>query len=97
MHFSVPMRRAWDNVVYTCSTMLLFASESDVDAWCVRHAIPRGDVQPVERVWALARAWYGNHRAPDWRKWTVDEAREIFGRVGLDGPIWALPEAAERF
>jgi hypothetical protein len=43
VHFPIPMSHAWDNVVYTCSTMLVFDSESAIDAWCARHALPRGD------------------------------------------------------
>ncbi|KKE82517.1 hypothetical protein N481_16720 [Pseudoalteromonas luteoviolacea S4047-1] len=30
VHFPIPMEKAWDNVVYTCSTMLMFESESDI-------------------------------------------------------------------
>lgn len=97
VHFPIPMTRAWDNVTYTCSTMLVFDSEAAVDAWCVRHAITRGDVQPVSKVWAFAQAWYGRHLDPAWTKWTTEEARELFTRFGLTGPIWALPVSTERF
>ena len=97
VHFPVPMRRAWDNVIYTCSTMLLFKSEPDVETWSARHRIPRGDVQPVELVWRLSNAWYGNHRARDWRKWTVEEARGIFERLGLTGDVWRLAGEDGRF
>ncbi|MBF5060181.1 hypothetical protein NEPTK9_001712 [Candidatus Neptunochlamydia vexilliferae] len=31
VHFPIPMTQAWDNVTYTCSTMLLFSSEEGVD------------------------------------------------------------------
>jgi hypothetical protein len=44
-----------DNVVYTCSTILVFATDTDVDAWSQRHAILRGDVQPIQRVYDFAR------------------------------------------
>jgi len=30
VHFPMPMDRAWDNVTYTCSTMLVFASDEAV-------------------------------------------------------------------
>ena len=30
IHFPVPMTRAWDNVVYTCSVMLVFKSEPEI-------------------------------------------------------------------
>ena len=97
VHFPIPMTRAWDNVMYTCSTMLVFASASAVDTWCARHAMPRGDVQPIETVWAFARAWYGRHLDAAWTKWTTDEARQLFSRFGLTGPIWELPVSDERF
>jgi hypothetical protein len=97
VHFPIPMARAWDNVVYTCSTMLVFARDSDVDGWSRRHAIPRGDVQPIQRVYDFACAWYGRHLSQDWRKWTTEEARELFQRFGLTGPIWNLPPSDTRF
>ena len=97
VHFPVPMVRAWDNVIYTCSTMLLFRNEREVAAWCARHRIPMGDVQPVTRVLELAKRWYGEHLRPDWTKKSVAEAKVIFSEVGLTHPVWALPEEAGRF
>lgn len=97
VHFPIPMVQAWDNVTYTCSCMLLFESPAAVEEWCVRHAIPRGDVQPLSKVWAFAQAWYDRHLDPDWTKWTTEEARELFQRFGLTGPTWALPATTERF
>jgi hypothetical protein len=97
VHFPVPMERAWDNVVYTCSVMLLFASNSAIDDWCERHRIQKGDVQPVSRVWDFARAWYERHLDPDWAKWTTAEATALFTRFGLTGPIWTIQESSDRF
>lgn len=97
LHFPIPMRNAWDNVHYTCSTMLLFEREEQIDDWCARHSMAKGDVQSLTKAWQLARLWYGNHLNPQWRKWTVQEAREIFDRCGLEGPIWSLPGSDERF
>lgn len=97
VHFPIPMARAWDNVTYTCSTMLVFESDAAVDTWCARHAMARGDVQSLATVWAFAQAWYGRHLDPAWTKWTTEEARALFARFGLAGPIWALPPSAERF
>lgn len=97
VHFPIPMRRAWDNVIYTCSVMLLFESVQAVDAWCQRHGIPRGDVQPVRKVWEFAKAWYGKHLNEDWTKWTVEEARALFRRFELEGDIWELPVVNQRF
>ena len=97
VHFLVPMSRVWDNVIYSCSTMLLFRSESDVDRWCQWRGMTRGDVQPIEVVWEMAKVWYGRHRDPDWRKWSIGEAGEIFARFGLGGETWRLPETDGRF
>jgi hypothetical protein len=97
VHFPVPMRHAWDNVIYTCSTMLLFESEQQVERWCADHRIPQGDVQPVETIWEFSKVWYGNHLNPDWHKWTNDEAWQIFAQFGLEGPVWEIPTSAARF
>jgi hypothetical protein len=91
------MTRAWDNVVYTCSTMLVFGSEAEVDAWCDRHRIERGDVQAITNVAEMAAVWYGRHLDRDWRKWTVGEAAEIFARFELTHEVWKLPVGEERF
>ncbi|MBY0492463.1 MAG: alkylmercury lyase family protein [Gemmatimonadaceae bacterium] len=97
VHFPIPMMQAWDNVTYTCSTMLVFETPDAVDRWCTRHGIPRGDVQPLSTVWAFAQAWYGRHLDPAWTKWTTEEARALFARFGLTGSTWALPASTERF
>jgi hypothetical protein len=97
VHFPVPMRRAWDNVLFTCSTMLLFNNEAEVGDWCRRHRIARGDIRPIATVWEFAKAWYGRHLDADWRKWTAAEARGIFERFGLSGATWDIPAADERF
>lgn len=97
VHFPIPMQRAWDNVIYTCSNMLLFDSEEAIEKWCAAHGMPRGNVQPLAKIWEFARVWYGRHRAPGWRKWSASEAREIFARFGLSGPTWEVPDTAERF
>lgn len=97
VHFPIPMRNAWDNVLYTCSIMLLFRNEAQVDAWCAARGIPKGDVRPIAQIWAFATEWYARHADVDWQKWTGREASGIFQRHGLTGPIWKLAEATERF
>jgi hypothetical protein len=97
VHFPIPMTRAWDNVVYTCSTMLLFRDEAHVEEWTARYQIPRGDVQPVANVLELAKRWYGEHLRPDWRKKSVTEARTIFAELGFTHPVWSLPSHEGRF
>ncbi len=97
VHFPIPMTQAWDNVIYTCSTMLLFASVAEVDRWSQQHRIPKGDVQPIEKIWHFAREWYGNHLNPQWEKWTNGQAQAIFQRHGLTHPVWHIPQSNERF
>jgi len=97
VHFPTPMKRIWDNVIYGDSTVLLFESEAQIDSWTKRHGIPRGDSQPIQRVYQLGATWYGSHLAADWHKWTVDEARAIFVACGLSGPIWDLPHSSATF
>jgi L-amino acid N-acyltransferase YncA len=97
VHFALPVRRAWDNVVHWCATVTPFEREADVAPWCSRHGVPRGDVVPLARVLELGHEWYGGHLRADWRKWTLGEARAIFERVGLRGDVWSLPGGDERF
>ena len=97
IHFPIPMKNAWDNVIYTCSNMLVFESEAQVEDWSKRHNIPRGDVQPVEKIWQFAQKWYGNHLNPEWVKWTGEEARQMFIEFGLTDDIWSLYASTERF
>lgn len=97
VHFPIPMTKAWENVVYTCSTMLLFESEADVERWSRQHRIARGDVQPARNVWNFARVWYGNHLNPLWEKWTNQQALAIFERFGLTHDVWHIPASEKRF
>jgi hypothetical protein len=78
IHFPIPMKNAWDNVIYTCSNMLVFRDEEQIAGWCKKHNIPKGDIQPINHVWEFSKKWYGNHLNPNWEKWTMKEAKEIF-------------------
>ncbi len=97
VHFPIPMRNAWDNVIYTCSTMLLFENEKQIDAWCRKHHIHKGDIQPITKIWEFSKVWYGNHLNPEWTKWTAEEAKQIFDRFELTGDIWDIPVSDARF
>jgi len=97
VHFPIPMRQAWDNVIYTCSIMLLFRNESQVNDWCATRGIPKGDVRPIEQVWKFAAEWYARHADANWTKWSLQEAGEIFSRHNLTGPIWTLSNETARF
>lgn len=97
VHFAIPARDAWTNVVHWCASVQPFADASEVAPWCARHGLPQGAIVPVRQVLELARAWYGGHLREDWRKWTLDEARAIFARVGLSGDVWAMPSGDRSF
>ena len=58
IHFPIPMVDAWDNVIFTCSTMLVFDSDQAIVDWCTRHGIDKGDVQPIGKIWAFPKVWY---------------------------------------
>jgi catechol 2,3-dioxygenase-like lactoylglutathione lyase family enzyme len=91
VHFARPPREAWNHVVHWCAMVLPYETEAQVDAWATAHDLPRGVAVPAATVMALARAWYGRHHEPTWRKWTNAEAQAIFEQVGLSGPFFALP------
>ena len=97
VHFPIKMSEAWNNVHYTCSMMLVFENESDVDVWCARHGKVKGDVRPIDQIWRFSQDWYGRHADRNWSKWTVDEASQIFKRHGLDGPVWEMDRGSDRF
>lgn len=97
IHFPIHMKNAWDNVIYTCSTMLVFEGEGQVEEWAQKHNIPKGDIQPIEKVWMFSKKWYGNHLNPGWTKWTMEEAKQMFSEFELNHPIWDLEGSNERF
>ncbi|RXK60728.1 hypothetical protein ESA94_09705 [Lacibacter luteus] len=97
IHFPIPMTNAWDNVIYTCSNMLVFENPEQVDAWAKKHNIPKGDIQPIEKIWNFSKKWYGNHLNPEWTKWTMEDAKKIFAEFELNDKIWSLGESKDRF
>lgn len=97
IHFPIPMKNAWDNVIYTCSNMLVFENETQIEEWTKKHNISKGDVQPIEKIWNFSKKWYGNHLNPNWKKWTIEEAKEIFNEFDLKNKIWQLEDSNERF
>jgi hypothetical protein len=97
VHFPIPMKMAWDNVIYTCSNMLVFQSDAQVNDWCMRHNIPKGDLQSINNVWEFSKKWYGNHLNPHWEKWTMEEAKRIFIEFNLTHKTWDLETSTSRF
>lgn len=97
VHFPIAMKNAWDNVIYTCSNMLIFENEQQVEKWSRQHQISKGDIQPIDKIWQFSKKWYGNHLNPEWTKWTVEEAKQLFEEFGLNHKIWHLSDSKERF
>jgi hypothetical protein len=69
--------------------MNLFRSEEHIDRW-LAGARP-GATVPVDRLCALAHAWWGDRLDPGWRPHTRDENQAILDSLGLTGPFWRLP------
>lgn len=90
VHFPIPARQFWDNVIYTCANMLTFKSHQEIDSWCHRHNIKKGEVLTLEHVWALSKIWYGNYLDETWVRKTPAYAESLFEKVGLTGDFWKL-------
>jgi len=97
VHFAEPPARAWDNVHAHCSMVLPFRSPGAIGEWSKRHALPHGQGVPLAQVALLAQHWYGSHANPEWRKWTITEAQEIFHRSGLTAEFWDLGVLSGKF
>lgn len=90
VHFPVPAKKFWDNVVYTCAMVQIFKTESEIDDWCKQHNMPKGEVLPIAKVWELAQIWYGNYLDKDFKLKTKDIAQGMFQQVGLTSDFWSL-------
>ena len=70
--------------------MLLFRSEEHIDSWYRRRGGATGATFTLNQQWELARAWYSDRMAPDWRRRTPAEAEAEFASIGLTGEFWRL-------
>jgi hypothetical protein len=96
-HFPEPPRVAWGNVHHYCARLLPFRSKVEISLWCQRHGLPLGEAIEIAQLAELARRWYGGYARPDWRKFTVAEAAELFQSLGLTGPFWQLDQREGAF
>jgi Alkylmercury lyase len=87
-HFLVPVRRIWDDVVFTCSHQLLFCNPGHVETWLAATGNTRGAVLDLTTLWRLATGWYAGRLTPGYRRRTPAEAAEFFAGLGLDGDFW---------
>jgi hypothetical protein len=69
--------------------MNLFRSEEHIERWL--DGREPGATISVSALSALARAWWDDRLAPDWRPHTREENQAILDRVGLTGEFWRLP------
>lgn len=49
-----------------------------------------GATIPITKLAELARAWWGDRLAPDWRPRTRPENQAILDALRLTGPFWNL-------
>jgi hypothetical protein len=88
VHFPLPFRRWYDDLIHTCATMLLFRSDEVVDAWCAATGEPRGETVPLPQVWTLSREWYAPRLDPAYRGRSAAQAVAVFEHVGLRSEFW---------
>jgi Alkylmercury lyase len=88
MHIALPRRDWWNDVTYTCGTIMFFTSAAEVDQWSTDHGLPRGAVLDLEQAWSLAKDWFSGRRDPNWTRLPPKEAAASFARVNLQGDFW---------
>jgi len=89
-HFLVPMARAWDDVVHTCSNQRLFCTLECVERWAAHAGVQPGYVMDLATLWRLASHWYDGRLEPGYQRREPSLARDYFSKVGLKGPFWGL-------
>ena len=68
--------------------MLVFRSEDHLERWLAGR--PPGATLTLERLSALANAWWHDRLAPDWRPHTREQNRAILDGLGLTVDFWQL-------
>ena len=74
--------------------MLLFRSEEHVRRWCETKGLTPGAIFSPAQMWAVAQPWFERRLAPDWRRYSADEAERVFANAGLTGEFWKLQRQA---
>ena len=69
--------------------MNLFRSEEHIARWLGDR--DPGATIPVTTLRALARAWWSDRLAPDWRPHSREQNQAILDGLGLTGGFWRLP------
>ncbi len=89
-HFLVPMNKAWNDVVYTCSNQRLFCSEHCVQAWLASTGQAQGYLMDLPTLWRLASDWYSGRLDSPYQRKDLQSAADYFRSVGLHAPFWGL-------
>lgn len=84
VHMALPVNQLWENVIHSCSLMLPFKSEADIDRWCEKHRIAKGAVISAEKCFELSSKWYGTYLNRDWNRKSPEEVKEFFASINLD-------------
>jgi hypothetical protein len=50
--------------------------------------MPSGELLTVEQVWELSKLWYQDRLSPEFRGRTIEEAHQIFEKLGLTSNFW---------
>jgi len=90
MHIPVPAAQWWDDIRFTCATILFFTAEQDVHEWSARHDLPTGRILQLDQAWSLAQDWFSGRLEREWERLAPNEAADSFRRAGLDGAFWGL-------
>jgi hypothetical protein len=69
--------------------MNLFRSEEHVARWL--DGRPPGVTLSVTKLSELAKAWWGDRLADDWRPHSRDLNQAVLDGLGLRGDFWQLP------
>jgi hypothetical protein len=76
IHFPFRPDEWWSNPYNPCGCILFFSADSQIDPWCARHGLPRGETIDIATGVALAKEWFGDYMALTWKRKSRDEARQ---------------------
>jgi Alkylmercury lyase len=88
IHFPFRPGEWWSNPYNPCGCILFFSADSQIDSWCARHGLPRGEAIDIATGVALAEEWFGDYMALTWKRKSRDEARQVFLSLGLSSEFW---------
>ncbi|MEO8287318.1 MAG: hypothetical protein ABI670_12910 [Chloroflexota bacterium] len=71
-------------------TEALDALDRTVRAYVYDHFITKGVAPSIRKAVSALSSGDEEMRAPEWRRWTVDEVEALFAEIGMVGAFWAL-------